>query len=65
MSSLFQQLIIQPSNAGNQQLVGGQIIQTQNGQTIIYHPIQQMEAQPTQQVQAIQIQNPASGFSCD
>lgn len=54
------QLIIQPSNAGNQQLVGGQIIQTQNGQTIIYHPIQQMEAQPTQQVQAIQIQNPSN-----
>ena len=59
------QIIIQPQSAttsGSQlQLVGGgQLVQMQNGQTILYQPMQQNEAvaqQQQQQIQTIQIQN--------
>jgi nuclear transcription factor Y alpha len=58
----LQQIIIQQPSSGQQQLVSGQIIQTQNGQTIIYQPVQQtiqpeQTVQTQQQIQTIQIQN--------
>jgi len=61
----FIQIIIQPQSAtaaGSQlQLVGGgQLVQMQNGQTILYQPMQQNETvtqTQQQQIQTIQIQN--------
>lgn len=60
------QIIIQPQSAstgGSQlQLVGGQLVQMQNGQTVIYQTMPQTETmaqtqQHPQQIQTIQIQN--------
>jgi hypothetical protein len=60
------QIIIQPQSAntgGSQlQLVGGQLVQMQNGQTVIYQTVPQTETvtqtqQHPQQIQTIQIQN--------
>jgi nuclear transcription factor Y alpha len=57
-----QHIIIQPQSAagGSQlQLVGGQLVQMQNGQTIIYQPMQQTEQVAQQpQIQTIQLQGP-------
>lgn len=60
-------VIIQPptasANAGSQlQLLGGQLVQMANGQTILYQPVQQNDGaqQQQQQMQTIQLQSPGT-----
>ncbi len=51
---MFSQVVVQ---GGQQQVQGGQLIQTQDGQTIIYQPVQQQASETTPQT--IQIQQVA------
>jgi len=64
------QIIIQPQSAaaaGSQlQLVGGQLVQMQGGQTVVYQPTAQPDAgTQTQQLQTIQIQNTGTHIHAD
>lgn len=52
-------MIQQPNTSAQNQLTGGQVIQTAEGQTIIYQPVQQQQQQQqsgeSSQVQTIQL----------